>query len=113
MDIPGANIDLKDWLNVGLSIPKNFGSVLNEFGARVVVPMDNGLTMVLAYQSVPSPLIDHSSVSLDIDVAIDRGIPIANEDVWRLISKMREAKNFVFESCITQRLRDLFVEMET
>ena len=113
LDIPGANINLQEWINVGLSIPKDFGGVLNEFGARVVVPMDNNLTVALAYQSVPSPLIDHSSVLLDIDVVIDRGIPLADEEVWELISKMRDAKNFVFEACITQRMRDLFVEMET
>ena len=113
LDIPGANINLQDWLNVGLSIPKNFGGVLNAFGARVVVPMDNDLIVALAYHSVPSPLIDHSSVFLDIDVAIDRGIPLADDEVWKLISKMRDAKNFVFEGCITQRMRNLFVEMET
>lgn len=113
LDIPGANINLRDWLNVGLGIPSELGGVLNEFGARVVVSMDDKLTVALAFQSVPSPLMDHSSVFLDIDVSIDQGIPLSDEEVWTLISKMRDAKNFVFEGCITQRMRDLFVEMET
>lgn len=112
LDIPGGNIDLEDWLNVGLNIPGDFGSVLNEFGARVVVPMADNLTTALAFQSVPSPLIDHSSVILDIDVSIDRSIPLSDEDVWKLIEKMRTAKNSVFESCITQRMRDLFIEVQ-
>jgi uncharacterized protein (TIGR04255 family) len=112
LDIPGGNIKLEDWLNVGLNVPTDFGHVLNEFGGRVVVPTGENLTTALAFQSVPSPLIDHSSVVLDIDVAIERGIPLSDDEVWKLIARMREAKNSVFESCITQRMRDLFLEVE-
>lgn len=108
LDIPSMDVKLADWVSFNVSLPKGLGEVLSEFGARAVIPMGGGISTILSFQSVPSPLIDHSSLLLDLDVFIDKDIPLADEPLWELIEQMREKKNSVFESCITDRMREQF-----
>lgn len=57
---------------------------------------------------VPSPLVRHASLLLDIDIGRDRGVPQADSDVWKLIEEIRKHKNRIFEASVTNRARELF-----
>jgi uncharacterized protein (TIGR04255 family) len=48
------------------------------------------------------------SFSLDIDVWRQVDVPQKDNDVLELLGKMRDAKNQLFETFITDKARDLF-----
>lgn len=60
------------------------------------------------FGSIPSPLLDHASFVLDIDVYRDHGIPAREKEMWELIAEFRHTKNGIFEDSVTDRARDLF-----
>lgn len=112
LDIPSKDVDLSEWLNLQVAIPQNLGSILSEFSARVVVPSSDGLTTILSFATVPSPLADNTSVMLDIDVFSERDIPLADQEFWNFVDILRKKKNSVFENCVTDRMRQEFGSKE-
>jgi uncharacterized protein (TIGR04255 family) len=58
--------------------------------------------------SVPSPLVKTTSLILDIDISRQTNLPQSDDDVWALINRIRDYKNFIFENCITDKARGLF-----
>jgi uncharacterized protein (TIGR04255 family) len=79
------------------------------FASRVVgvVPSIDGQVIVNA-GTVISPLIDHVSFLLDIDLYKDKDLPTKDEEVWDLLRNLRQHKNILFEAFITDRARELF-----
>jgi len=72
-----------------------------------VVPEVEGQVIVNA-STIPSPLIDHASLLLDIDLFREQALPQKDEDIWELFGLLRRQKNVLFESFITDRARELF-----
>ena len=108
LDIPGTEIDMADWIRLSVSPPPELGQNLAEFAGRVVLPRLEGIVSALMFQSVPSPLIDHTSVLLDIDNFIDQEVPLSDEALWVRLEEIRIHKNNIFEFCITEKTRALF-----
>lgn len=48
------------------------------------------------------------SVVIDIDIFRTTGLPANEEQLWDLLEQLRNAKNTVFEACITDKSRRLF-----
>ncbi len=48
------------------------------------------------------------AILLDIDVFADGHIPEKDEDLWEQVGRMRNYKNEIFESCVTDEARKLF-----
>ncbi len=57
---------------------------------------------------VPSPLVNHLSVILDLDVYRQRDLPQSDKKIWEMADSMRDQKNRIFEACITDAARELF-----
>ena len=76
-----------------------------QFGFDVQIP-DCTSTMTVA--TVQSPVPHHSSVLLDIDIGRTSNVPQIERDIQRLLDQIRDEKNRVFESSITDRARELF-----
>ena len=57
---------------------------------------------------VESPLVDHRSVLLDIDVFSDREIPQRLDKIEPLLDLMNGRARATFEACITDKCRSLF-----
>jgi uncharacterized protein (TIGR04255 family) len=55
------------------------------------------------------PLLNHVSLLLDIDVFCTEQIPSNEAELWRMIDHAGPIKNRVFEQCITNESRKLFV----
>lgn len=55
---------------------------------------------------VESPILNHMSFFLDLDVGREIDVPQKDTDIFELLEKMRLKKNQVFEACISQRTRD-------
>jgi uncharacterized protein (TIGR04255 family) len=110
IDIPQADrmIEETDYLGVYAKLPEAFGPV-TAYGVQAQFPPDDeGCRLTLNSGSVPSPLVDHSSVLLDIDIAKEVSPPQNDEEIFVLLDNIRTKKNVAFESCITEQARELF-----
>lgn len=88
--LPGGRQSLKFFVQAMVSVPEIAATAIFNFG------------------SIPSPLLDHVSFMLDIDLSRDHSIPTRGPDLWEMISQFRDYKNAIFEDSITDRARDLF-----
>lgn len=113
IDIPVGDdgyVDLKKYFNVGLSLPTyTQGMTLQNFFLNTALRHKDGEYMnVLQVAATPSPLINHLSVMIDIDIATTGEVPVDEDKMWTLINGLRKYKNDLFESCITPDTRNLF-----
>jgi uncharacterized protein (TIGR04255 family) len=111
LDIPIEDtsvLQTEDYLLVEPRIPPIIPSI-NSFSTRFVgtVPEIEGLVTVNA-GTRPSPLIDHASLLLDIDLFKEQNLPRKEQEIWELLNTLRRHKNVIFEAFITDRARELF-----
>ncbi len=114
IDIP-ADTDQRpifsDYIQFYPHTPANLLSfdLISEFYSQIVysIPQDD-LTARLAVASIASPLIAHNSILFDVDVFRDHAVPRKADDLWQLLRVLRNRKNIIFETCITDRSRELF-----
>ncbi|MGO9485157.1 MAG: TIGR04255 family protein [Rhodomicrobium sp.] len=55
----------------------------------------------------PPPLLNHTSLLLDIDIFRTEEIPSNDTELWEVIEQARAIKNDIFERCITNETRKL------
>jgi uncharacterized protein (TIGR04255 family) len=113
VDVPVNNkggVDLHDYFRAGLSLPP-FSQVLalESFNLSCALTDSHNVhKFVLNLGAIQSPLIDYLSFLIDIDcVTIDQ-TPKKDADIWKIVGSLRQCKNDMFESCITDRTRALF-----
>jgi len=58
--------------------------------------------------TIPSPLIDNTSLLLHIDLFKEQNLPRKEEEIWELFGTLRRQKNVLFEAFITDRAREVF-----
>lgn len=112
IDVPNellAHRHVGDLLKVRISLPEGVAASLGTFSLAInLVHAGSGLK-VLAQVAIGEPaLIDHTSVFVDLDFAVDRDLPASMEQLWELVATMRDPKDEVFESILTPELRELF-----
>jgi uncharacterized protein (TIGR04255 family) len=113
IDIPspaGKEIILNEYFKFGLALP-DIDSKLRTLQFNISCRLrdeKNILDYVLRLGKVESPLLDHASFTLDIDVITVEPVPRRDEDIWSKIDSLRERKNTVFEASITDKTRALF-----
>lgn len=97
-----------DYLLLEPHIPENLPRI-NSFTSKFIgpVPEIDGKLLVNA-SNIPSPIIDHVSLLLDMDLFKDQNIPQKDDDLWRLLADFRIQKNILFEAFITDKARELF-----
>jgi uncharacterized protein (TIGR04255 family) len=111
IDIPlmgEDKIELEDYLTFYPKVPELDDSPIVEYLIQVTKPINNLWTATIISTLLQSPLINHISLLLDIDVFRTEQIPLKDEDLWAVITEARNIKNTVFQRCLTQKTRDLF-----
>ncbi len=114
VDIPlqsNGLFDLDDYFKLSITVPQPPFGPLRQFSSHVEGGIGEGANLCgvnVNYSSAPSPLVAHSSFLLDIDVFREDGIPSNDDELWELVGLLRDHKNAVFESLITDRTRALF-----
>lgn len=110
LDIPASRgaVDLQAYLRFYVHVPDVVGAQ-EAFSALVeaALPSING-RLRINVASVKSPLIDHMSAMLDIDLIRLSDVPQNDAELLGYLSQTRSAKNSVFEACLTQASKDLF-----
>jgi uncharacterized protein (TIGR04255 family) len=110
IDIPQADrvIEEDNYLKVYAKLPDTFGPVTG-YGVQAQFPPDEeGCRLTLNSGLVPSPLMGHGSILLDLDIAIEVNPPQNDGEIYVLLDKIRAKKNTAFEACITDHARELF-----
>ena len=112
IDIPaptGVLISHIDYLGVGISdLPFAHGP-LGTMSFNLATTVDDGcFGLVLNCGRVAAPLIDQVSLLFDIDVSSEINVPRSREAMWDQLGEMRQLKNQIFESCVTDQARSLF-----
>lgn len=112
IDIPfGAEpIDIDHYLTIGPRLPELKWGPISEYTIQVVRPwpVDNCLVTITT-GLVPSPLVAHASILLDIDVGANNLSLMRDDEIWEFVGRMHDYKNAVFEGCITDKSRELFL----
>ena len=110
IDVPSDAADrvrLEDYLTIYPQMPNGppmlgyIMQVLRDVG-------EDNCRLIINSGSVVSPLIGFVSFLLDLDVFRENDLPRRDEELWKFIDRMREHKNQIFESCITQQARTIF-----
>lgn len=101
-------VDQEEYLNIYIQLPKILGPTTS-YAAQAVLSIKDILSqLVINTTIVPSPLLDHASFIVDIDIGRTQDVPQRDEDLFELLVNFRDKKNMVFEACITDRARELF-----
>lgn len=99
LDVPiGTPLDA--YVKCYPEVPDNLAS-LDNFYLRMDLSIE-GATVVVQEGFVPSPIPDCFAIMLDNDLTFDLREP---GSLWSTVSRARDVKNYVFESCITDEMR--------
>jgi uncharacterized protein (TIGR04255 family) len=113
IDIPvdaSGKVDLHSYFNAGISLP-TYAQVLalDKFHISCsLIHSSEPYRYLLQLMAVPSPLIDHMSFNIDIEVTTTGPVPESENKLWELVNSLRKYKNELFEACITSETRKLF-----
>lgn len=111
IDIPFKGedkIDLEDYLTFCPKVPELGDFPMTEYLIQVTQPITKQWSATVTSRGLPSPLVNHVSLLLDIDVFRTENIPLNDEDLWGVIAEAHNIKNTVFQSCITEKTQELF-----
>jgi uncharacterized protein (TIGR04255 family) len=106
-DLPGACVELKDYLKTSPEVPSGLLQPLAGFLMQLIVPQpDIKGTLRLTEATAPaSP--DTSPVVLDIDLFRTDDLPPDEEGMWALLDDLHRRNDEVFEACLTEKSREL------
>jgi uncharacterized protein (TIGR04255 family) len=103
--LPAGDIRLDSCLNLYPTIPDSLPSDLQSLAMQLQLPMkhvdDAAVAILQLYSAPPSP----RSIMLDIDFVIQRPVPI--DEVFMMLNILGDAKDDIFEACITDAVREL------
>ena len=112
IDVPQDVIEVKDYLRTAIDLSPYLPQMMSGYFLQTVVPLPRfEATATIASATTPASATSKSSLVLDIDVWRDVDISFSsvggNDEVRQLLEILREAKNYVFEACITDATRGL------
>lgn len=114
IDVPtpdsSSSINVGDYLLIGVALPPDLANrSLASLAVQTSFADDDGRVRYVINMGVTPPaLIDHMSIVLDIDVAITKDVPLHDDGTFAVLDEIHSLKNICFESCITDRARELF-----
>jgi uncharacterized protein (TIGR04255 family) len=113
IDIPNKLLDrqrVTELFLTHITLPSEIGYVVGSFafGVETVHKVSGAKLIIHSGIAQPPALLEHTSVTLDVDAYWDTEIPLRVDEMWAKADLLRAAKNDVFESSITDELRALF-----
>lgn len=110
IDVPaarGEEVRISEYLRVRPEAPAVRRMV--SYAMQISAPLEeDNCRLVINSSLVPSPLVDHLSMILDIDVSCEGEPPQKDDEIWALIGRIRVHKNQIFEESVTDKARELF-----
>lgn len=118
IDVPSESIELADWFNTAPNLPTAIGPIAGLF-MRLVVKVENPSAMAIitmAGDQQAGQIAPPLSIIFDIDVfreeqgdsSLAKSWASSDAALWALIEDLRQAKNRIFFSSMTDRTLELF-----
>jgi uncharacterized protein (TIGR04255 family) len=112
IDMPDAVIrgsELSNFFRLGISLPDEIGTAIGAYSLAVTTRDENtGAKLLIQSAIAPPAMLEHTSITLDIDAFWDAEIPQRIDQMWQKTDILRTAKNCAFENSITDKVRELF-----
>ncbi|MFZ5523505.1 MAG: TIGR04255 family protein [Pseudomonadota bacterium] len=110
VDIPIMDSITKyeEFLNVYPKLPESIDPLVGYAVQAASELKDLGCLLKINSAVVPSPILNHVSFVVDLDISKEINPPQSDNDIYDLLNNIRLQKNIVFEACITDRARELF-----
>jgi len=109
INIPEKQFELKEYFTITPEIPNQLPQIINNFLINIIMPLKNINGNSSITQTIIKPKENNSiTVSLDIDVFVENNLQNNNEYIFETFNKLRNEKNNIFESFITDKTRELF-----
>lgn len=109
LDIPLETITVEDYLNVTPRIPAFGQKVGRSFALQSTQDLEDGrFGVTIQSATVDSPVPAAMSLLLDVDLFSDSDLPMRTDNIATLLAEMRDIKNRIFETSITDQARKLF-----
>ena len=113
IDIPKEDdglVNEYEYLNIYPKQPEEIGPFISyAVQSQMFLPEIDSL-LKLNSAVVPSPLIDNISIVFDQDISRESKLPQNTKDILAYLNEVRGEKNKVFELCMTDKARELFVK---
>lgn len=110
VDIPfeDGKAEYEKHLNIYPKLPESMESV-DMYTVQTLSRLpDIGCSLRINSGRMPSPLINHASFILDIDIAKEQDLPMKEGSLFELLDAVRLEKNRIFEDCVSDLARDRF-----
>ena len=109
IDIPLPLKSFGDYLRTAPQLSPDLPEGLSGYFMQLMIPLTNIKCNGIINQTLIEPAkTDVVSVVLDIDIFRTEDLPGDEAQLWELLEQLRQAKNTVFEACITDQARRLF-----
>lgn len=113
IDLSSVPAELKDYFRTYPEISPDMSQVMAGMAMQILIPQDNGVVLSLIQATVPPPKAGIASVSLDLDLFKESQTEFAtDETIWKFLNSLRDIADHTFESCITDKARELFEPIE-
>lgn len=108
IDIPTSQVELKDYFHTLPEIARGLPQSMAGFFMQILLPLED----VKAFVNIVETIVDPPqpgmvSVLLDLDLFRNTNLPDSEEGIWSLFEGLRVKKNAVFDSCITEKTKEL------
>lgn len=109
LDLPLPMRDLKDYLRIGPEVSSELPQAMSSFFMQCMLPQEDIEAMLVINEGlVPTEgQTDIASIMLDIDLFREANLPGGDAELWGVFELLRQRKNRVFESSITERVREM------
>ena len=104
----GANLD--EYLNLTPRLLKGIGEAVEGYFMQLVLPqrdLGDGWKAIVNTGLGGSATPESMHVLLDLDLFCETTIPATSDELWTILSKLRNRKNEFFEAAITDEVRRL------
>jgi uncharacterized protein (TIGR04255 family) len=108
LNIPRDISELSKYVTTFPQLSNEIGAKPNEFFLRLAFPLHKVNAKAIVNEALIEKTEDGIAVVLDIDVFRDNDLSHDTDGIWALFDKLRTEKNRIFESCITEKMRDIF-----
>ena len=111
IDVPvtGPVVNYEEFLTIYPRFPSELTAAVTSYGIQVQIPYPEiEGKIIINSASVPSPLLNYASFMFDQDLVKEANIPQNDDGLYKLLIEIHAKKNAVFETCITERARELF-----
>ena len=114
--IPQVKVDLEEWSKIYPNVPESIKEVRGFF-IQTHIPLGfdhvyegvSELQCVTNFLAGPRPTPESTELILDIDVFCVCDLNVENNKIWSVLDEISSSKNLIFEACITDKTRELFL----